>query len=81
MGKKPFKNAQLDRIDNNGNYEPGNCRWVTPAINSRNKRTTRLTQIDVDYIRNSGLKAKELSIKYKCNVNHIHRILKGKIWK
>lgn len=29
---------ELDRIDNNGNYEPGNCRFVTHAKNNRNKR-------------------------------------------
>lgn len=36
------KGLQLDRIDNESGYSPGNCRWTTLASNLRNKRTSRL---------------------------------------
>lgn len=38
MGKKPFKGASIDRIDNNSGYYNGNCRWADSVTQSHNTR-------------------------------------------
>jgi hypothetical protein len=45
MGTRPA-GLQIDRINNEGHYEPGNCRWVTCKANSRNKRNTVFLEHD-----------------------------------
>lgn len=60
MGDRP-KGKTLDRIDNDGNYEPGNVRWAARYEQSRNTRRNRIFSINgrsqclMDWALESGL--------------------------
>lgn len=44
MGERPF-GLTLHRIENDGNYEPGNCKWATNKEQGRSKRSNRIETV------------------------------------
>ncbi len=45
MGERPA-GMSIERENNDGDYEPGNCRWASAADQVRNRRNTRMVTID-----------------------------------
>jgi hypothetical protein len=69
------KGMTIDRKDNDGNYCPENCHWISVHENSRKKSSTKISQEDASKIR-ERIKNGELPINLAIEYNVVH----GTIW-
>lgn len=77
MGERPSPIRSLDRRDNNGHYEPGNCRWAaasTQTHNSSNARMTALGAVLLREMRKRGSSREVLADVFETNVREVARI-------
>lgn len=82
MGERP-EDLQLNRINNDGNYAPNNCRWTTVKQNSRNRRSNVLNMEIAQQIRHlykNGLSIKNISEKLKFKKTTIGSVLYKGCW-
>lgn len=79
MGEKPSPTHSIDRINNNGNYEPSNCRWATMSEQQTNKNTTKLTNSQCFEINKKiadGVSLRELTKMYDTSIHNIRYSIK-----
>lgn len=73
MGLKPSPKHSLDRIDNNGNYEPNNCKWSTSSEQNTNRRSAFMVNYNGETIALRRL-TNNVAVPYDVLYNRIKRL-------
>lgn len=79
-----LEGLQIDRENNNGNYEPDNCRWVTCKINSRNSSSVKLSLEKANEIREiyakRELSYRQVGLLFGVGKEAVGDIVRNKTW-
>jgi hypothetical protein len=74
---------QIDRINNDGHYEPMNCRWVDGKENLRNTSRTKLNPakvVEIRRLRVMGLTHRAIAAEIGVTQSHVSNVLNGVRW-